>query len=219
MAAENLQVETVTNGRWRENCYIAVKNGEALVIDPGGDAAGIKEKLRTTASSPVAVLLTHGHYDHIGAAAEIKEHFSVPLYASRGDSRLINQANLYRSIFDSDEVISIPAVDVNYEDLSLPFAIGGFSVEVFFSPGHTKGSTCLGIEGCWFTGDTLFRKSIGRTDLPGGSAEALVETLRRFVRVPREGTIYPGHGRPTTLAAELRDNLELQEAISGCDKD
>ena len=210
----NFRIETVTNGRWRENCYIVEKDSDALIIDPGGDAPRILDVLMKAQASPLAILLTHAHYDHVGAAAELKERFSIPLYLSRGDKRLLGRANLFRAIFESDEVIRIPDVDAYFEDESLPLVLGAFCVQVFFAPGHTQGGVCFGIDDVWFTGDTLLPSLVGRTDLPGANAEALDETLRRFVQLPGVDKIYPGHGKPSTMRDELRNNKPLQEVLS-----
>ena len=207
-------VQKITNGRWRQNCYVVRgASGNALIIDPGGDSERIIEYIEDNALKPRAILNTHAHYDHIGAVAAVKSEFSVPFYLHSGEMANLKHANLYRKLFDDDVPITVPEVDCYLDQVETLESIEGLPIRVLFTPGHTRGGVSFQIEDCLFTGDTLFKGSIGRTDLPGGNSVFLSESLRELGLIPPGTVIYPGHGTATTMADELQNNSELRKAI------
>ena len=210
----SVSIKQIINGNWRENCYIVYKNnGDALIIDPGSESEKIIQYVISKELNVFAILNTHAHYDHIGAISAIKDKFSVPFYLHSNDKKLLKHANLYRMVFDSDIPISIPDVDYYIDELATPIELGGFSVDIIFSPGHTQGSVCFLIEGNLFSGDTLFKGTIGRVDLPGGDRAILDSTLKNLSKLPPELTIYPGHGKVTTMLSEIQMNNDFKKAI------
>jgi glyoxylase-like metal-dependent hydrolase (beta-lactamase superfamily II) len=199
-------VTALPNGKWKQNCYIVSDDatGFALLIDPGSNAEAIRNRVAHHRLTPVAILNTHAHYDHIGAVAVLMAHYSVPFYLHQADVKLLKQANVYKMIFDSKESIIIPEPtgDLALHEAGLP--IGGFEISVLFTPGHTKGSTCLQVGTDLFSGDTLLPGALGRTDLPGGDKSNLAQSVELLRRLPEEITVWPGHGKSFALASLWR---------------
>ena len=186
------------------NCYIfgddATKMG--AIVDPGGDAAGILAAVHDLGLTVSAILLTHGHYDHVGALPELRKALpDVPVYlhpagASIRDGVLIPGPGPTEDYVDGDRV-----------------AVGGLTVEVLHTPGHTPGGVSLKVGDTLFTGDTLFRGSMGRTDLPGGSYDQLMDSLRRLAALPGDYKVCPGHDALSTLETERKSNYYMREAL------
>ena len=196
-------VTVLPNGKWKQNCYLVRDDatGLALVIDPGSDAQSIQQRLSHLSLTPMAILNTHAHYDHIGAVAALMLHYKIGFYLNSADVKLLKQANLYKFLFDSKEsvVIPEPTHDLSRKDATLQ--VGGFEVSVLYTPGHTKGSTCLQIGADLFSGDTLLPNGPGRTDLPGGDKVALAQSVELLRRLPDATTVWPGHGRSFSLGS------------------
>jgi glyoxylase-like metal-dependent hydrolase (beta-lactamase superfamily II) len=200
----DIQVTTIVNGRWRQNCYIvSTLEGDALIIDPGSAAADITATVELNHWRPLAILNTHAHYDHVGAVADLMDRYRAPFYLHGADERLLSRANLYRMLFESREPIRVPAITHDISTLPPVFGVGPFSVTWLATPGHTDGSVCLLVDGILFSGDTLMRGTVGRTDLPGGNSKRLLESLRMLADLPQDIVVCGGHGPRTTLAAEL----------------
>lgn len=186
----------ISTGVYAENCYI-VKAGdrEAVVIDPGDDAGEILDLLDRNGLRAAAVLLTHGHWDHIGAVPDVADAFQAPVMLHEADLPLLQE-------WAPREVR--PARFLRHGDR---VACGGLTVQVLHTPGHTPGSICLLAGRRLFSGDTLFKGSVGRTDFPGGSAEALQLSIRDcLLPLPDDVEVYPGHGEPSTVGYERRYN-------------
>lgn len=204
----------IVTGPLGENCYLLWKDAKAWVIDPGADVEEIVGELGARKLTPVAVALTHGHFDHLGALDALLRRFPGLPVAMRAEERawaFTHPANQYPPFYFHQRE---PATLV--PDLGETFACGGLEARLIPTPGHTPGGQCVLIERdvpspLCFTGDTLFQGSIGRTDLPGGSFAQLNASLRRLAdELPPETTLLPGHGPATTLARELRTNPYLQ---------
>lgn len=191
------------------NCYF-LKNkstGEVLIVDPADEAEKIFEKVNEISGTPKAVLLTHGHFDHIQAVEGVRQKYHIPVYAQREEAKMLLDASLNLSGNCGRISCSIEA-DTLLSDLQV-FEAAGFSVQVIHTPGHTEGSCCYYIEeeNLLFSGDTLFYGSVGRTDLPGGSMGEIVRSLHKLVdSLPEETEVYPGHDTSTTIGYEKRYN-------------
>ena len=190
------------------NCYF-LKNketGEIIIIDPSDCEDKIYNKVNEMQGKPVAILLTHGHFDHILAVGKVKEKYNIPVYACRQEEEMLREPSLnMTSSYGRD--CSVTA-DILLDDLQV-FEAAGFMVQMIHTPGHTKGSCCYYIkdEGILFSGDTLFRGSVGRTDFPGGSTSAIVASLHKLVdSLPEETEVFPGHDASTTIGYEKRYN-------------
>ena len=202
-----IYIEKIITGRWQENCYVVYCiNKSALVIDPGCDADRIINFIKHRELNVIAILNTHAHYDHVGAVNDLKNELSVPFFLHFNDQRLLNHANLYLKLFLECEPISIPKVDYYFDNIKNPFKLKDFSIQFFFTPGHTEGSVCLKIEDNLFSGDTLLKGKIGRVDLPGGDEKKIKKSLKYISTLPEKVIVYPGHGESTTITNELKNN-------------
>ena len=202
-AQRGIRVETVVNGRWRENCYIVAHGADVLVVDPGSQPEEIAARVGAMGSRVLGIVNTHAHYDHIGAVAALQERYRAPFYLHGADAPLLKRANLYRLLFEGREAVQIPAISYDIAGLPATFDIGPFAISWIATPGHTDGSVCLLIEDALFSGDTLMHNDVGRTDLPGGNHERLLVSVRKLMLLPGETVVYGGHGPSTTLAAEF----------------
>ena len=209
-----ITAQQIINGRWRENCYIVHEpQGDTLIIDPGGDIERIIEYIAEKQLKVIAILNTHAHYDHIGAVQGLKEKYQVPFLLHSADVKMLKYANLYRKFFDGEDPVPIPTLDRYLDQAENPMQLGRFSIQVLATPGHTPGSVCFLLAGHLFTGDTLLRGKVGRVDLPAGDPSLLAASLKQLSRLPAEITLYPGHGRTSTLERELTSNEEFLRAI------
>lgn len=189
------------------NCYILIdeESKKTAVIDPGEDADRILAALREEDSQVEYILLTHGHYDHTTAVPEL--HAALP------------QARIYIHQADANGAGSkLFPLASQVEDLLLydegdTLALGGLTIQVLHTPGHSPGSVTLQVEGVLFSGDTLFAGSCGRTDLPGGSYEQMMASLKRLGELEGEFRVLPGHNAPSTLDREREYNSFVREAM------
>jgi glyoxylase-like metal-dependent hydrolase (beta-lactamase superfamily II) len=176
---------------------------EAVVIDPGGDAADLRLKLARLGARCVAILITHGHWDHLGGVAELAEGTGAPVYMAEDERALLE--NLPDLVPPGTPARSYTADRFLAGDETLELA--GIRFETLRVPGHSPGHLAFHAEDSLFSGDVLFAGSVGRTDLPGADHDTLVESLRMLTeRFPPETAVYSGHGPPTTLGAELARN-------------
>ena len=197
----NLCIETIPNGPWKQNCYVVADSDtkKAFIVDPGSDGAKIKECIDDEGVEPLAIVNTHGHFDHVGAVDFLMQTYGIPFYLSREDAQLLRQANIYRVLFQTKEAIVVPKVTNSFDSQDHELSIGPFDISVIQTPGHTKGSVCLMVGSEMFAGDTIFSQKVGRTDLPGGDSVALYESINTLRQLPRSLTVWPGHGRPFLL--------------------
>ncbi len=199
-------------GALQANGYIVFDegSGEAALVDPGGDPVPLFREIERRGLTVRAILNTHAHFDHIAANAIVKQRYpEAPLMLHRADFPLLAEGG-GAAWFDLAYLPSPPA-DHALED-GEEIALGALTLRVLHTPGHTPGSLCFYIpqEQALLSGDTLFRGSIGRTDLPGGDARQLTASLRRLLALPPETTVHPGHGPATTLERECRHNPYLR---------
>ena len=196
------------------NCYFAINEAtkETLIIDPGAEAKRLYDKLKENSLKPVAILITHGHFDHAGAVEELKE-----FCASDGND-VISYA-----YFEEERVLKEPALNLsramegapksyeadNYVKDGDEIKLAGFSIKVIFTPGHTPGgcSFYMPDEGVLFSGDTLFCGSVGRSDFPEGSASTLIRSIKeKLLVLPDDTLVCPGHDSDTSIGDEKRYN-------------
>ena len=202
-----MKIQTLQVGPIGTNCYILSDPEAAVcaVIDPGGDASRVAAAVKGSGCAPCAILLTHGHYDHTGAVAALREQWpDIPVYLSRLDQAGDNP--YLRELFPP----VAGAADYGEGDT---IAVGTLTVEVLATPGHSEGSVTLRCGDALFCGDTLFSGSCGRTDFPGGSMKKMLSSLRRLGRLEGDPAVYPGHMEPSTLERERMVNPYLQQAM------
>ena len=205
-----LKVNHYVVGPVQTNCYFAIneETKELLVIDPGASAKQLAERIRQEGCKPVAILLTHGHFDHATGAEELAQEFDgIPIYVYEDDKETLADPQMNVSYMIGKELV-FHADEFLKDEQEIDLA--GFHIRVLHTPGHTPGGCCYYIEDTFplvFTGDSLFKGGIGRTDFPGGSAETLKHSLEsRILKLPTTTTVYPGHGASTTVNAE-RDRV------------
>ncbi len=196
----DLSIETFVTGTWRENCYLVTDRGasETAVIDPGDDHERLIEFIENRGYRVTLILLTHAHYDHVGAVAALSEHTGLPCHIHRDDKKLLRRAPLYALSFEKKK-IPLPTSIELFDDCA-KFELGSRVFESMPCPGHTPGGTCFRIENLLFVGDTILVRKRGRTDLPGGDAETLEASIARLLgELEGDFAIFPGHGAPWTL--------------------
>ena len=193
------------------NCYLLVnhKTGELLVVDPGDQAQLIEKQIEKTGAKPVAILLTHGHIDHAGAAEELADKYQISIYAHEAEKETLEDPGLNLCGMIGEHKVYRADVFVKDEEV---LNLAGFSIRVFFTPGHTIGGCCYYIadEKILFSGDTLFQESVGRTDFPRGSASDLIRAIReKLMPLPDDVTVYTGHDESTLIGYERMHNPYL----------
>ncbi|MEG0614688.1 MAG: MBL fold metallo-hydrolase, partial [Oscillospiraceae bacterium] len=203
-----MKIYTLTLGALGTNCYI-VANAEnnAVIIDPASDFQEIYGSIENKNLTPQKILLTHGHFDHIMAAAELADEYKIPVYIHENDVKLLSDTDL--NLFDSFDSIEdfreISAAKVLYDGDEI--VQDELTFKVLHTAGHTGGSVCFICENALFSGDTLFAGSVGRTDMVGGNYENLKKSLKKIDDLTDNYKIYPGHGGATTLENERKNNI------------
>lgn len=202
-----MKVYALTVGLLQENTYLLMgEEGRGVIVDPGEEPERILAEVRRVGLRPEAILLTHAHFDHVGAVAHLVEALELPVYLHPGDLALYQ--NAAQSAARWGLFIPQPPEPV------LPLAEGqqldfGLGLSVLFLPGHAPGHVGFYSPGHLVSGDVLFRGSIGRYDLPGSDPQALLASLQKLTRLPPQTVVYPGHGPLTTLAEEMAHNPYL----------
>ncbi|MCD8371383.1 MAG: MBL fold metallo-hydrolase [Clostridiales bacterium] len=205
----DFRIQGFVLGSVATNCYIVFheKTREALIIDPADSPGLIMQKVRELEVRPTAILLTHGHFDHVMAAEEIRKAYGCSLYAGENETRVLGDAGLNLSGYMGARKLTLRA-DVLVRDGQVLDLIG-FPWQVIATPGHTEGSVCYYIEPerVLISGDTLFCQSLGRTDFPTGSSRKIVESItKRLFVLPDDTIVYSGHGEQTTIGFEKKYN-------------
>ena len=195
-----MKVLTIQGGSLYTNCYMVWNedSDKCVLIDPGFQAEQILEHVRREGKQVEAVLLTHGHFDHVGGAKGIAEETGCKVYIHKADLGLPSQLTLG----------TIPYTDHFDEGDTLELA--GLSFRVLHTPGHTPGCVCLLCEDAMFAGDTLFCRSCGRTDLPGGDFRAMFRSLARLAALEGDYRVFSGHGESSVLSVERVSNPYMQ---------
>lgn len=200
-----MEIMQVKTGTIDENCYLVYNDQAVLIIDPGADAAIIAEKIAKIGQKPVAVLITHTHWDHIGAVEDIRHKFGIPVYVSPLEQSWLGDPAMNLSYKAGRSQILVQPAE--YELENRPYELGNINFRVVPTPGHSIGSVSFIFDDFVVVGDALFRGSIGRTDLPTGNLEQLLESIQTHLfTLPEEFTVFPGHGDATTVEHERNTN-------------
>ena len=186
-----MQIKIQPMGMTQTNCYIATVDGKDFIIDPG---MGAIQWVLDNVTNPIAILNTHGHYDHVWSNAAVQKALNIPLYCPKSDTFMLQNCPLGQPTPPStpdyevvgDEALEIAGVNIQYRHFA----------------GHTPGCSIIQIKDVWFSGDFLFQQSIGRWDFPFSSGEEMVKSLEKAMKIEEDYPVYPGHGVSTTLKAE-----------------
>lgn len=212
-----MNIRRLAVGPFQANSYVVgpTPRGSAIVLDPGAEAERIAHAVRDAGGELAAIVLTHAHLDHVGAVGPLKEEFGAPVYLHPDDFPLYERTVEQGAAFGL-RVDPPPPPDRELADGDrLDF--GGFELEVRHTPGHSPGHVTLVAEGDAFVGDCVFAGSIGRTDLPGGDTETLLDAIvTRILSLPGETRLHTGHGPETTVAAEAATNPFLAPLLEPC---
>lgn len=202
-----MQIKTLVVSPFEVNCYLVwdQARGKCAIIDPGDEDELIIDTIRSNNLTPEAILLTHGHGDHIGAVDPLIKKYDIPLYVGEGEDGLLANPSAEVSAFFGYQIVC-PPPDKLLKDKDV-IRIGGVDFTVFSTPGHSPGGVCYFAGNSVFCGDTLFYGSIGRTDLAGGSYKVLIDSIeQKLLTLPDDIICYPGHGPSTTIGQERRSN-------------
>jgi glyoxylase-like metal-dependent hydrolase (beta-lactamase superfamily II) len=210
-----MKIDCLILGAFETNCYVLRDSAEvtdSLIIDPGLEAEKLIDFLEARKLNPLAVILTHGHADHIAGVSLLRENFQeIKVYVHKHDAKMLTESNRNLSAFAGEPISAGPA-DVLLQDGDI-IEQAGVKLQVLHTPGHTPGGICLysDQDGIVFTDDTLFAESIGRTDFPGGSMSQLLKSIeRKLLTLPEQTKVYPGHGPVTTISHEKAHNPFLR---------
>ena len=207
-----MKITRYITGAAQENCYLIEHGGFSLIIDPGAEETTLIQAIKESGTQLLAILLTHTHYDHIGAVTSVRETFDVPVYVSSAEQEWLQDPikNLSGRHPEMAPLILEPA---EHEfDLFTPYTIGPFHFTVVPTPGHSIGSVSFIFDGIVFCGDALFKGSIGRTDLYSGDLEQLLSSITtQLFTLPDETQAFPGHGEKTTIGDEKQTNPFFNE--------
>jgi hydroxyacylglutathione hydrolase len=211
LARVTLVVDRYALGPIQTNCYVLRADRgapEAAVVDPGGDAAELRLQLARSGSACAAILITHGHFDHLGGVADLAEGTGAPVYMPEGERDRLEQ-------YPQFAPAGVPGRSYVPDHLlegGETISVAGLELECIAIPGHSPAHVAFYTDGCLFSGDLLFAGSVGRVDLPGADWDTLLDSVRTLVgRYPPETVVYPGHGPETTLGTELERNPFLAE--------
>jgi len=199
------------------NCYVVGDDAtkEAIVIDPGGDASALIEVLVELELRVTAIVATHAHFDHLIAAEAVRAHTGAPFYMHRDDRPLLDWFQESALMFLGMETGPPPEVDNDLSEGDLLKA-GAAELTILHTPGHSPGSVVLVGDAAVFSGDTLFAGSVGRTDLPGGDTQTLIDAVKhKLFTLGSDLAVYPGHGPATTLERERASNPFVGERARG----
>ncbi len=198
-----MKIQQQPMGEYQTNCYIVTVDEKDIIIDPG---LGATQWVMDHVSNPIAILNTHGHFDHVWSNSELQKKLNVPLYTPKDDAFLLSASEWMPSLPPSTP-------DVLIEGEVKSITIEGVEVTFRHYPGHCPGCSTIEIGDAMFSGDFIFERSIGRVDFPYSSATDMKESLKRFMQLDFDKTVYPGHGGSTTIKAEQHNAPYWIEAI------
>jgi glyoxylase-like metal-dependent hydrolase (beta-lactamase superfamily II) len=204
-----MYLDSFSDNSFETNCWLIGADGAdgAVVVDPGFSPARIRALLDAGGKRPEAVLATHGHFDHIGAADELCGD-ELQFYIHEADAMALTDPEAWGAGFATP---AVPVKDVRTVTQGEVLTFAGFSIEVVHTPGHTPGSACFLTDGWVLSGDLVFAGSIGRSDFPNSSPPDMERSLRRFLELPDPLDVLPGHGPRTTVGRERSSNRFLAE--------
>lgn len=205
-----IKINKIVTNSMGENVYIVYKEGssECIVIDPGDDLGRIEAQIEKLSLTPTHILLTHGHFDHIGAVEGIKKRWGSKVYIHEAESDALTDSSVNLSVLVGGNLELSPADGLFTGDSVMQAA--GMYIKAMHTPGHSTGGMSFLIEDNLFTGDLLFYMSIGRTDFKDGNMNILLDSVRKLKKLPQDTKVFPGHGIATSLGFEFENNPFLE---------
>jgi len=198
-----MEYKTVVTGMLGENCHIMYESGNCIIADPGDEAEKIIATVNELELTPLAIFLTHTHFDHVGACCELSEKLNLPVYVSKKDFDRITHE--IESVYYMKG--EIPLEKLNFVSEGDMINIGDMNFKVMETPGHSEGSVCYFADKYMIAGDLLFNQSIGRTDLDGGSPQQMKDTfVNKILKLDEDLIVLTGHGDSTTIGYESKHN-------------
>lgn len=207
----NMKIQHITVGALEVNCYFVWDDAtkKAMIIDPGDEPDRIMEWVKDLGLKVEYIVLTHAHFDHVGALPELKALTGAKIVVHQDEMNTYNSVSK-QGIMWGFEVAPLPKPDILVKEGD-EIKIGDVALKVIHTPGHTPGCMCLYGSGALFSGDTLFQGSVGRTDFPGGDSRKLRESFKRLMALPDDTKVYPGHMGATTIGIEKVQNFFAHE--------
>lgn len=199
----SLSVTPLRTGPWGETCYLLRSAGDAVLIDPGGRPDDIVAAVEQQECTLHAVLLTHGHFDHVGAVGPVTKHFGVEAHMSSLDAPVLKQAKMLQFVFKSKEPVSPPRSWIDLGPTHRELRFGELVLEAIATPGHTPGGFVFRSGDALFTGDTLLAGKVGTAKLPGGDAADLAASVALLSSLEPTLRVFPGHGQEAPLSSYL----------------
>ena len=186
-----MELKVQPMGGTQTNCYIVTIDGKDIIIDPG---TGATPWVIENTTNPIAILNTHGHFDHIWSNSELKEKLKIPIYIPKDDAFMLQDDPLMQNPPKSEADVEVVG--------DAEFKIEGIKIKYIHMPGHTPGNSMIIIEDCCFSGDFIFENSIGRVDFPFSNPTDMKKSIQKFLELKYDMKIYSGHGNPTTIKIE-----------------
>lgn len=193
MQEKQIKIKKKPCGAYMTNCYIIEIDKKEFIIDPG---IGADEWVKENVKNPVAILNTHGHFDHVWSNQKLKEFYDIPIYCPKDDAFMLSN-----DPFSQGTPPSFPDVEVVGDE---EFEINGVKIKYLFFPGHTPGCSAILIQDALFSGDFVFKDSIGRVDFPFSDASQMKKSIEKFLKIKDNYKIFPGHGENTTVFDEQK---------------
>ncbi|MCR1935280.1 MBL fold metallo-hydrolase [Clostridium tepidum] len=196
-----MDIKTIPVGIYNANCYLLIDEDKCAIIDPGGDPEDIIKIIEDNNLVPQFILLTHGHIDHVGGVEAIKDKYNIPFYINKKDEDLIKEAKYIFGSFGKYKNADKYLVEGQI------FELGNLKIKVLETPGHSPGGVSFLVNNVIFTGDTLFRESIGRSDFIGGNHNVLIDSIQsKIIVLDKDIYVLPGHGPQSTIGYEKDNN-------------
>lgn len=216
MNTQNMIIDLQVVGPVRTNCYLLSnkRTKEVIIVDPGSEANSIGAIIEKKQYKPVAILLTHGHFDHIMGVPQLQERYHVPVYANEAEQEVLKRDDYNLSTDFIGQTFTMEAT--NYLKDGEIITLAGFEIEAISTPGHTKGGMCFYFKGenVIITGDTLFKETVGRTDLVTSDHRQIIHSVcTKLAEVSKDAMVLPGHGEATTMGYERMNNPYMNEGI------
>ncbi len=217
MGSIDANIKVVKNVIFPSNTYLLSSNidNTCVIIDPGLDHQSILTAIKESELKPIAILSTHGHFDHIGGVTNIQNEYDIPFYLHELDLKLLQSANFFLFVAKINHKISIPKPDLLFKQKKDKIIIGNFNFDIYHLPGHSNGSCAFQVHKYLFTGDILYKNGIGQESMPREDKVILKESIREIFRnFSDDLLVLPGHGSSEYLGKIKEKNLELKHFIS-----